>query len=50
MSRLGDRVNGLEPHTGAASSALTLASPDPDRNMLKSSMTIGLLWFADPLD
>jgi len=27
-----------------------LASPDPDRNMVKSSMTIGLLGFAFTLD
>jgi len=28
----------------------SLASPDPERNMVKSSMTIGQLWFADTID
>jgi hypothetical protein len=50
MSRLRDGAKRPRAAHRSGIIGADLASPDPDRNMVKSRMTIGLLWFADALD
>jgi len=50
MSRLGDAANRPSAADLSGVTGPYLASPDPDRNMVKSSMTIGIPRFAAALD
>ena len=50
MSRLGDRANGRKAAHRSGVIGTYLASPDPDRNMIKTGMTIAAPQFVLALD
>jgi hypothetical protein len=50
MSRLGDRANGRKAAHSGGVIGTRFASPDPDRNMIKTRLTIAASRFVAALD